>query len=94
MQGSYFDKPTPKSYIEFNPIKFVNNWDTPILVIHNDKDFRVPISQGMEAFAAARLKNIPARFLSFPDENHWVLKPQNGIMWQRVYFDWLDKYLK
>jgi dipeptidyl aminopeptidase/acylaminoacyl peptidase len=94
MGGPYFKKPQPKSYTEFNPIKFVNNWDTPILVIHNDKDFRVPISQGMEAFTAAQLKNIPSRFLSFPDENHWVTKPQNSVLWQREFFRWLDTYLK
>lgn len=94
MKGAYFDKPQPKSYTEFNPIKFVNNWDTPLLIVHNEKDYRVPISQGMEAFTAARLKNIPSRFLMFPDENHWVLKPQNGILWQRVFFEWLDTYLK
>ncbi|MDQ3051686.1 MAG: S9 family peptidase [Bacteroidota bacterium] len=94
MNGSYFKSPLPKSYTEFNPIRFVNNWDTPILVIHNDKDFRVPISQGMEAFTAARMKNIPARFLSFPDENHWVIKPQNSVLWQREFFGFLDSYLK
>lgn len=94
MPGAYFNKPLPKSYTEFNPIKFVNNWDTPIMVIHNDLDYRVPISQGMEAFTAARLKNIPARFLSFPDENHWVTKPQNSVLWQREFFRWLDTYLK
>ena len=92
--GAFFDKPQPKSYVDFNPIKFVNNWDTPIMIIHNDLDYRVPISQGMEAFTAARLKNIPARFLSFPDENHWVTKPQNSVMWQREFFKWLDTYLK
>lgn len=94
MGGSYFDKPQPKSYSAFNPIRFVGNWDTPILVIHNDKDFRVPLSQGMEAFTAARLKNVPARFLSFTDENHWVTKPQNSVLWQREFFRWLDAYLK
>ncbi|HMT29612.1 MAG TPA: S9 family peptidase [Bacteroidia bacterium] len=94
MGGSYFDKPQPKSYTAFNPIKFVQNWDTPILVIHNEKDFRVPLNQGMEAFTAARMKNIPARFLCFPDENHWVVKPQNSVLWQREFFSWLDTYLK
>jgi len=94
MGGSYFKVPKPKTYTEFNPINFVNNWDTPIMVIHNDKDYRVPISQGMEAFTAAKLKGIPARFLSFSDENHWVTKPQNGIMWQRAFFDWMGAYLK
>jgi dipeptidyl aminopeptidase/acylaminoacyl peptidase len=94
MGGPYFAQPKPKTYLQFNPIDFVMEWDTPILIFHNDLDFRVPISQGMEAFTAARLRNIPARFVSFPDENHWVLKPQNGIMWQREFFGWLGKYLK
>ncbi len=92
--GPYWQTPTPKSYTQFSPIDFVKNWDTPILVIHNEKDFRVPLGQGMEAFSAARLQDIPARFFCFPDEGHWVQKPQNSILWQRVYFDWLDKYLK
>jgi dipeptidyl aminopeptidase/acylaminoacyl peptidase len=92
--GPYWKTPKPKSYSEFSPIDFVKNWDTPILVIHNEKDFRVPLGQGMEAFTAARYQNIPARFLYFPDEGHWVTKPQNSVMWQRVFFDWLDKYLK
>jgi len=92
--GSYWQTPTPKTYEQFQPIDFVRNWDTPILVIHNEKDFRVPLNQGLEAFAAARLQNIPAKFLCFPDEGHWVLKPQNSILWQRVFFEWLDKYLK
>jgi dipeptidyl aminopeptidase/acylaminoacyl peptidase len=94
MGGSYFAKPQHKTYTEFNPIKYVDKWDTPILVIHNDLDYRVPISQGMEAFTAARLRGIPARFLSFSDENHWVTKPQNSIMWYRTYFNWLDMYLR
>ena len=71
---------------------FVQNWDTPILVIHGGKDFRVPYSQGMAAFNSARLVDIKARFLYFPEENHWVLKPQNGILWQRTFFDWLDQF--
>ncbi len=92
--GPFWQSPKPKSYKEFSPVDYVQNWDTPILVIHNEKDFRVPLGQGMEAFTAARLQNIPARFLYFPDEGHWVNKPQNSVMWQRVFFDWLDKYLK
>jgi dipeptidyl aminopeptidase/acylaminoacyl peptidase len=94
MEGPYWKEPKPKSYTEFSPHLYVNNWDTPILIIHNDKDFRVPLSQGQEAFTAARLHGVDARFLSFPDENHWMLKPQNAILWQRVFFEWLDKYLK
>ncbi len=94
LEGPYWNTPQPKSYNAFSPNRFVKNWDTPILVIHNEKDFRVPLNQGIEAFTAAQMNNVPSRFLYFPDEGHWVLKPQNSILWQRVYFDWLDKYLK
>jgi dipeptidyl aminopeptidase/acylaminoacyl peptidase len=94
MEGPYWNVPEPKSYENFSPHKFVKNWDTPILIIHNEKDFRVPLNQGMEAFTAAQLNNIPSRFLYFPDEGHWVTKPQNSILWQRVFFDWLRTTLK
>ncbi len=77
-----------------SPHKFVDKWDTPILLIHGDRDYRILSSQSMAAFNAARLKGIPAQLLLFPDENHWVLKPQNGILWQRTFFAWLDKWLK
>ncbi len=77
-----------------SPHKFVQNWDTPILIIHGEKDYRVVFTQGMTAFNAAVLRDVPAEFLYFPDENHWVLQPQNAILWQRVFFDWLDKWLK
>lgn len=92
--GPYWKTPQPGSYHKFSPHEFVKNWDTPMLVIHNEKDFRVPLGQGLEAFTAARVQNIPARFLYFPDEGHWVSKPQNSVMWQRVFFEWLNKYLK
>ncbi|CAN5915599.1 hypothetical protein BH24BAC1_BH24BAC1_40120 [soil metagenome] len=92
--GPYYGKTPLKSYEQFSPHKFVQNWDTPILVIHGEKDFRVPINQGMEAFSAAQLQNIPSRFLYFPEEGHWVLKPQNSVLWYRVFFDWLDQHLK
>jgi dipeptidyl aminopeptidase/acylaminoacyl peptidase len=91
--GPYWQTPKPKNF-DASPHKFVQHWDAPILVIHNEKDFRVPLNQGMEAFTAAQLKGIKSRFLYFPDENHWVSKPQNSVLWQRVYFDWLDTYLK
>ena len=77
-----------------SPHKFVQNWDTPILIIHGELDYRVVVTQGMTAFNAAILKGVPAEYLYFPDENHWVLHPQNGILWQRTFFNWLDKYLK
>ncbi len=73
---------------------FIQNWDTPILVIHGGRDYRIPYTQGMAAFNSARLRDVKARFLYFPEENHWVLKPQNGILWQRTFFDWLDQHLK
>lgn len=77
-----------------SPHRFVDNWDTPILCIHGEKDYRINATQGMSAFNAARMKGIEAQLLIFPDENHWVLKPQNGILWQRTYFAWLDRWLK
>ena len=92
--GEYWKNPVPVSYMKHSPHKYVQNWDTPILIIANEKDYRVPYTQSLEAYSAARIKNIPARFLSFPDEGHWVLKPQNALMWQREFFGWLDKYLK
>jgi dipeptidyl aminopeptidase/acylaminoacyl peptidase len=82
-----------KTY-ENSPHKFVDQWDTPILCIHGEKDYRIVYNQGMGAFNAARLRGIPAELLIFPDENHWVLKPQNGILWQRTFFDWLGRWLK
>ena len=72
----------------------VDKWDTPILCIHGEKDYRINYTQGMSAFNAARMKGIPAELLIFPDENHWVLKPQNGVLWQRTFFNWLDRWLK
>ena len=77
-----------------SPHRFVDDWDTPILCIHGEKDYRINATQGMSAFNAARMKGIEAQLLIFPDENHWVLKPQNGILWQRTYFNWLDRWLK
>ncbi len=82
-----------KTY-ENSPHKFVDQWDTPILCIHGEKDYRINANQGMGAFNAARLRGIEAQLLIFPDENHWVLKPQNGILWQRTFFNWLNKWLK
>ena len=86
--------PNAKKTYHDSPHKYVENWDTPILCIHGEKDYRINYTQGMSAFNAARMKGIPAELLIFPDENHWVLKPQNGILWQRTYFNWLDRWLK
>ncbi len=77
-----------------SPHQFVDQWDTPILCIHGEKDYRINATQGMSAFNAARMRGIEAELLLFPDENHWVLKPQNGILWQRTFFDWLARWLK
>lgn len=94
--GPYWDKTNAvaqRSYAN-SPHLFVDKWDTPILVIHGEKDYRILASQGMAAFNAAVLRGVPAEMLIFPEENHWVLQPQNGILWQRVFKDWLDKWLK
>ena len=94
--GAYWDKTNAaaqRSYT-FSPHKYIQNWDTPILIVQGGRDFRVPPEQGMAAYNAAVLRGVPARLLYFPEENHWVLHPQNGILWQREFFGWLDKYLK
>ncbi|MCD8029847.1 MAG: S9 family peptidase [Bacteroides sp.] len=96
MGGPYWDKSNQVAQRTFanSPHLFVDKWDTPILCIHREKDYRILANQTMAAFNAAVLRGVPAELLIFPDENHWVLKPQNGILWQRTYFDWLDKWLK
>jgi len=86
--------PNAKKTYHDSPHKMVEKWDTPILCIHGEKDYRINYTQGMSAFNAARMKGIPAELLIFPDENHWVLKPQNGVLWQRTFFNWLDRWLK
>jgi dipeptidyl aminopeptidase/acylaminoacyl peptidase len=94
--GSPWDKNNPvaqKSYAN-SPHHFVQNWDTPILISQGEKDYRVVATQGIMAFNAAQLRDIPSEMIYFPDENHWVLKPQNGVLWQRTFFNWLDKWLK
>ncbi|MEA3478728.1 MAG: S9 family peptidase [Bacteroidota bacterium] len=94
--GPFWDKnnrTAQRSYAN-SPHKFVHKWDTPILIIHGELDYRITYTQGMSAFNAAVLRGVPAEFLFFPDENHWVLSPQNGILWQRTFFNWLDRWLK
>jgi dipeptidyl aminopeptidase/acylaminoacyl peptidase len=91
-RGSYWSNQT--NYQKFSPHNFVGKWNAPILIISNEKDYRVPVEQGIEAFTAAQEQGITSRFLSFPDENHWVLKPQNSLLWHTVFLDWLDKTLK
>ena len=91
--GAYWNNPKPKSY-DFSPHNFVGNWDTPILVIHGGNDFRIPYTEGMQAFNAAQIQGIPSRFLFFPEETHFVLKPQNSVLWHREFMNWLDRWLK
>ena len=93
--GPYWEKNNiTRSTYATSPHLFADKWDTPILCIHGEKDYRILYSQAVSAFQAARLRGVPAELLLFPDENHWVLKPQNGILWQRTYFNWLDRWLK
>ena len=96
MGGAYWEKQNPVAQRTFanSPHQFVDKWDTPILCIHGEKDYRILANQAMAAFDAAVMRGIPAELLIYPDENHWVLKPQNGILWQRTFFEWLDKWLK
>ena len=93
--GPFWDKSNAAAQRSFanSPHRFVDKWDTPILVTHGEYDFRILASQGMMAFNAAKLRGIPAEMLIFPDENHWILKPQNSVLWQRVFFRWLDRWL-
>ena len=96
MGGAYWDKNNAVAQRTFanSPHRFVDKWDTPILCIHGERDYRILANQAMAAFDAAKLRGIPAELLIFPDENHWVLKPQNGVLWQRTFFAWLDRWLK
>lgn len=96
MGGAPWDKDNKTAQRTFanSPHKFVDKWDTPILVIHGERDFRIMAEQGQAAFNAAQLRGIPSQMLIYPDENHWILRPQNALLWQRTFFGWLDKYLK
>ena len=84
----------PQEYEKWNPVNHVNAWKTPMLVIHGEKDFRIPYSQGLAAFTALQRKGIPSRLLVFPDENHWVLKPKNSIQWYDEVFNWMGQHLR
>jgi dipeptidyl aminopeptidase/acylaminoacyl peptidase len=95
LKGPYWDKneAVQRAYTEFNPKNHVEKWNTPMLVIQGGKDYRVPVGQGQEAFQALQQRGIQSRFLYFPEENHWILQPQNGILWQREFFNWLKETL-
>ena len=90
--GSYFT--VPQNHEKFNPVLFVNNWKTPMLVVQGDLDFRIPTAQGLSAFTALQRKGIESKLLVFPDENHWVLKPANSVLWHHTVIGWLDQHLK
>lgn len=88
------DTPLTKRHYANSPHLLIKNWDTPILIIHGEMDYRVPVDQGMAAFNAAQMMGVPSKILLFPDENHWVLKPQNSVYWHREFFDWIDKWCR
>lgn len=92
--GDYYGVQSPQSYLDNSPHRKVRNWNTPMLIFHGEQDFRVPLNQGMEAFQALQLKGIESKMVLFPDENHFVLTPQNAIIWHREFYSWLDHYLK
>jgi len=95
--GNYWDKKNAaaqKSFSQFNPVNYVDKWNTPIMIVQGGKDYRVPIEQGQGAFLAAQLRGIKSRFLYLPDENHWVLSAQNALVWQHEFYKWLDETLK
>jgi len=94
--GAYWDKNNAVAQHSFSqsPSNFVDKWDTPIMIVQGGKDYRVPIEQGQQAFQAAQLKGIKSRFLYLPDENHWVLKAQDAMVWQHEFFKWLNETLK
>src|SRR3569833_2358265 len=89
--GPYYEQAA--EYEKWNPVNFVTRWKTPMLVIHSEKDFRIPYTQGLAAFTALQRRNVPSKLLIFPDENHWVLKPRNSVQWYHEVFGWLRQWL-
>ena len=95
LKGSYWsDNATARRSYANSPHRFVQNWDTPIMIIVGEKDYRIPYTESLQAFTAARAQGIEARLVVFEDEGHQVFKPQNSLVWQSEFFKWLDKYLK
>tara|TARA_B110000037_G_scaffold223203_1_gene303896 strand:- start:20528 stop:22570 length:2043 start_codon:yes stop_codon:yes gene_type:complete len=92
--GPYFNPIKPPSYEKHSPHKLAKNWNTSMLIFHGEQDFRVPLNQGIEAFQTLQIKGIDSRMILFPEENHWVLSPQNGVFWHREFYSWLDEHLK
>lgn len=91
--GAFWQKYKPESYEKYDPKNFVQNWNTPIMIIEGEQDFRVPVTQGQEAFQAAQLKGIKSRLVYFPDEGHWIMQPQDGMLWQKEFYRWLKETL-
>lgn len=87
------NNPVAKRHYDNSPHKLIQKWDTPILITHGEMDYRVPVEQGMAAFNAAQMMGVPSEMILFPEENHWILKPQNSVHWNRVFFEWLDRWL-
>ena len=94
LDGAYWDEPRPVSYDRHSPHLYVRNWDTPMLLIHGELDYRVPVTESMQAFTVLQSRGIESRMLLFPQENHWILSPQNSLLWHREFYNWLDAYLK
>jgi dipeptidyl aminopeptidase/acylaminoacyl peptidase len=95
--GPYWDKKNTlaqKTYNQFNPSNLVDKWNAPIMIVQGGKDYRVPIEQGLQAFQAAQLKGIKSKLLYLPDENHWVVSPQNSLVWQREFYKWLGETMQ
>jgi dipeptidyl aminopeptidase/acylaminoacyl peptidase len=90
--GAQFN--VPDNYERFNPVNFVSKWKTPMLVVQGDLDFRIPTAQGLSAFTALQRRGIESKLLVFPDENHWVLKPGNSLLWHHTVLGWLDQHIK
>jgi dipeptidyl aminopeptidase/acylaminoacyl peptidase len=90
--GTYWE--SPDGYELHNPVNHVEEWKTPMLVVHGAQDYRVPLEHGIGAFTALQRKGIPSQFLYFPDENHWVLSPANGVKWHETVLAWLDRWTK
>jgi dipeptidyl aminopeptidase/acylaminoacyl peptidase len=82
------------TYVKWSPGTYVKEFKTPTLVIHGEQDFRVPYTQGLELFTSLQLQKVPSKLLLFPDEGHWILKPQNSVLWYKTFIDWLDSWVK
>ena len=93
MGGPYWTEPASATR-RTTRSNFVDRWKTPMLVVHSGLDYRIPVTQGIAAFTALQRKGIPSQFLYFPDENHWVLKPANSILWHDTVLAWLDRWLQ